>query len=380
MGNGNSEGAKKFYVADEVAPLRVAGIFGPPGIEAYLAQGLPKKDSLYLGPFNVAEARKEFASLDSALSQQGVEVLNLRALFGMSLDEPDITAEELLRAIEERYKHVFGRQGLTISKSVLESLLHEDAVIYGESAAVAINHHLSMAYNKPLGNIHFARDQSNVLFDNCFLGSMTYAIRQPEVMIVEKALNNTGYRGLMQVTNGVFEGGDAMIIGGCVYIGTGIRTTPEAARQIASHVWRSNPSVDIYMVSMPRQRRWEKNMEIMHLDTYTMPVDHNKLVGCIEVMKKATIENLKTGEREKFIEHFAGRGFEIYPISAEEQRMLAANMITIAPGKVLMSVDGNSEIYNTLKDKKIEIIYSPMKETKNGAGAGHCMIAQFERF
>lgn len=169
-------------VEDEIGNLKSVGLFGPPGVESYLAQFWPQEQSLFFGNFDVVKARDEFEGLVKLLEGLDVQVVDLKAGFCSGLSEPEISAELLVKKLLEKVEKA--------DTKILEALLQKDAVKFGEAKAVALNLPLSYEPEIPMGNIYFARDQSNVLIDKCILGKMKFPIRQPEVGIIHKVLQN----------------------------------------------------------------------------------------------------------------------------------------------------------------------------------------------
>lgn len=225
-----------------------------------------------------------------------------------------------------------------------------------------------------MGNIYFARDQSNVFLDTCILGNMASNTRKPEVDIIRKALESLGYNNFYQVQNGVFEGGDGMIINGAAYIGSGTRTTPEAVKEIADFL-----RIPTFMVEIYVNGEWGPDMETMHLDTFFMPLTPSKVIGCKYLLNKCMIRDLKSGKRMNFLDYLEDN-FEVLDIPHEEQKTYAANMLVIAPGKVVIPSDYNRETAKRLIDNGIETVNARLTELTQGFGATHCMVLQLEKY
>lgn len=172
----------EMFVEDEIGTLKSVGLFGPPGIESYVAQFWPQEQSLFFGNFDVVKARDEFEGLVKLLKSLEVDVVDLKAGFCLGLSEPEIPPEVLLRKLSEKIE--------AADMKILEILLQRDALAFGEAKAVALNLALSYVPEIPMGNLYFARDQSNVLLGKCVIGKMKYQIRQPEVGVIHRALKN----------------------------------------------------------------------------------------------------------------------------------------------------------------------------------------------
>lgn len=364
MGSGNS-GAKKFYVADEVAPLRAVGLFGPPGIESYLAQFWPEEESLFLRKFNVREAQSEFDGLAAILEGMGIEVVNLRAAFAQIQNGRPMSAEKLVKALSEKVPEA--------DKNTIEELMHRDALSYGERNAAALNTALSYKPAIPMGNIHFARDQSNVFLDTCIIGNMAYPVRKAETSVVHKALKSLGYGSFLHLKDGAFEGGDGMIINGKAYIGAGIRTTPDAVHKIREHL-----EMPTFMVENPPSGSWREDMQRIHLDTYFMPLSESKVIGCMEILQSCTIHDLQSGAERNFLDYL-GEHFEVLDIPRKEQKNFAANMLVVEPGTVIVPSDYNYHTNAVLEEHGVKTINTGLKQLTGGGGATHCMVLQLEK-
>jgi len=357
---------QKFFVQEEVGELKTVGLFGPPGIESYLAQFWPDKESLFFGSFNVEKAQQEFKGLVEILESLQVEVLDLKKVYASTLSEPELSAENLLKKLSEKVPDS--------DPKILEKMLETDISSYGEKNAVALN--IALSYNPqiPMGNIYFARDQSNVFMGTCILGNMAFTIRKPEVEIIYKALNNLGYSKFLTLNKGIFEGGDGMILGGKAYIGSGMRTTPQAIEEIADYL-----KIPTFMVGIQMNGDWKQDMEMMHLDTFFMPLTYSKVIGCKTLLERCTIHNLQNREKMNFLKYLEGN-FDVLDIPHEEQKNYAANMLVVSPGKVIIPSTYNIQTSETLKERGIITINAGLQELTQGIGATHCMVLQLEKY
>lgn len=363
-----TKGTREAFVDDEIGELETAGLLKP-GIESYLAQFWPRKESLFFGRFDIQRAREEFEFLTNLIKSQGVEVFDIRNAYASTLSEPDlsITTERLIKKLIEK---VPPQNQERVDETTLERLLHEEALAYGESRSAALTIALSHAPKIPLGNLYFARDPANVLSDTIFLGNMAYEIRKPEVNIMHKALEKLGYGNFFQVKSGAFEGGDAMMIQGKAYIGVGTRTTPEAAREIATYL-KYFKRIRSYMVKIPSNGTWDDNMRIMHLDTFFMSLKKDTVIGCKNLLGQCTIYDIETGTSANFLEYLQDN-FTVLDTPPEEQMKYAANMLVIKPGLVITPSDYNIGTNAVLEANGITTINANLRQLTEGYGATHC--------
>ena len=357
-------------VTNEVGELKKVGLFGPPGIESYLTQFFEPEISLFFESFDVIKGQSEFKGLAKLLSSLGMEVIDLKGAYASILPPPTLNAEKLLSGFLKKVPQS--------DKSVLENLLHLDAQAYGEEKAVALNKSLSLSHKLPLGNIFFARDQANVVFDTCVLGNMKFDIRKPEVAVIYNALKSLGYSKFLQVSDGAFEGGDAMVIGNDVYIGNGMRTEFQGAQQVAGYFKQQGKKV--YLVKIPRTGSFNGDMEIMHLDTFFMPLTDDKAIGCLQVLEECKVADLETGGELPFLSHLVDAGYAVLAIPKKEQKNYAANMLVTKPGVVIMPSDYNPITADTLTKNGVMVYSAALLHLTKAVGATHCMALQIEKY
>ncbi len=368
-------------VEDEAGVLKLAGVFGPPGMEAELAQQFPPEESLIF-PFDVGEAQKEFKAFVQVLKSKEVMVTNLREAYAKTLEPAKISAAELLDSVGRRFPKV--------NKKSLKSLLQTDIELVGEEKAVTLNQELSLKYGIPLGNIYFARDQANVVYDTCVLGNMKFDVRKPEVGIIKKALaseqaiTNKPVR-FHQVENGTFEGGDMMLFDGSLYIGRGMRTSLSGIQDIACYSplgfpdQRTGGFKPIQVVEIPVTGSWQGDMDIMHLDTFFMPLDSKRVLGCKEVLGKCklhTVYGRNWGSTESNFLEFLERHYEVLDVPKAEQESYAANVLVVSPGSVIVPSDYNTGTNEVLKRSGVYTTSLDMRHLTMGLGATHCMALQ----
>ena len=357
-------------VTNEVGELKKVGLFGPPGIESYLTQFFDPEVSLLFESFDVIEGQSEFKGLAKLLQSLGVEVIDLKGAYVYTLPPPTLNAEKLLEGLLKKVPQS--------DKSVLENLLHLDAQNYGEEKAVALNESLSLYPTLPMGNIFFARDQANVIFDTCVLSNMKFDIRKPEVAVIYNALKSLGYSKFLQVSDGAFEGGDAMIIGNDVYVGNGMRTDFQGAQQIARYFKQQGKKV--YLVKIPRTGSFNGDMEIMHLDTFFMPLTDKKAIGCLQVLEECKVIDLETDSELPFLDRLVNAGYDVLNIPKAEQKNYAANMLVTKPGAVIVPSDYNQVTTDTLTKNGVTANSAALLHLTKAVGATHCMALQIEKY
>lgn len=356
----------EIFVEEEAGFLKTAAVFTP-GLEAYLAQFLHQKKSLFESKFDVEKAQKEHRNMVDILRREGVKVIDFRRVYASMLPEQKIEAERLLRKLSQKFPDSDPR--------VIERLFERDVSSYGEGKAVSLNRELSASYPYPLGNIHFARDQSNVLFDTCILANMANGIRQPEVDIIQMILYHLGVLNMYKPKSGIFEGGDAMSINGRVCIGSGKRTTRGAVEEIATRL-----SVPTYMVAIPDNGNWHKDMATMHLDTFFMPLADYLVIGCKEVLSECKLYDMQTGREIGNFLKYLQDNYEVLDIPKREQKNYASSMLVVAPKKVIVPSNANKATLEVLRSNGVTTINAVLKEITKDFGAVPCMVLQLEKY
>lgn len=352
---------------NEVGHLKKAAMFGPPGIESYLAQFYDPETSLFYDSFDVLAGQKEFMELADLLDSLGIEVYDLKSAYAATLHDSELSPEELISKLIDKVPQA--------EALILEELLNIDIAQYGKAQAIALNDKLSLEHRVPLGNIFFARDQSTVIDDTCVLGNMKFPVRKPEVDIIHAALQELGYENFLQVKQDSFEGGDLMVIEGSIYIANGMRSGKQAVKQIKDYFGHKRT----YVVKIPQAGSWNKDMEIMHLDTFFMPVKKGLAVGCKEILCKCTVVDTATGDESTFLEHMANIGYTVYDIPKQEQKQYAANMLVVEPGTVIIPSDYNHKTKAILDQQGVKTYSAQLSHLTKAMGATHCMVLQIEK-
>ncbi len=404
-------------IDNETDVLKAAMIWGSAGPESHLAQLYPKNHSLFLATMNVPKARTEAMNFGFRLEQNDVQVLRARHLYAESVvPTQKYDRDEVVDQLKERAKGIVDTHREELDREIregketgdsndrqekypstfdsdLEILIEADIRGYGQDVAMQMAHDLILDIDMPMGNLIYARDQMNVLLGTRVRSNMAKPIRKPEVPLYEEI-----YRRHLAVPESfmipqgeTFEGGDSYIHNGYVYVGVGTRTSMGAVEAIYRHL---KPQMDEKGLSFaavvdtrPESTDPSKQMESMHLDTYSNPIGHQEIAVCTdeagfrEVFEFGLNRDGSISKTSKggFLEHLRRLGEDIIEIPKEEQMDFACNFLMLDGRRVLLPNDKNGLLIEGLQKRGKEVIVIDLFENTRGYGASHCMTGQLRR-
>lgn len=390
-------------IFEETAPLRKVIMWGQPGVEAVLAQLLPKRISCFESEFNVPEARNEFINAESLLKQEGAEIILVKDLMVEMIKAENLAPRTNLETLKKELKdrgHQFYEKykDEDISKiSVLDwidPILEDEVKKYGETATIVMNDTLSLQskLGLPLANVLYARDQSNLLGKVWVWSNMVHDIRKEEVGLYKEVLDWAGIIKPSEITEiqisdkGKFEGGDGIVHDGICYIGVGGRTNLRGISQIAPAILAQGTRLMV-VYDGKRTRKEEPEMDAMHLDTFWMPCGKNKVVACeAEMSRRRLIEisfdrdgKLNIDRKGNFLDYMKSTGMEIVPLTKYEQLHYAPNFVNINDNKVILSLSDKNGLTEELGTAGMECPCANLTEITKGYGGLHCMTSVIKR-
>lgn len=379
-------------ITNETDRLRKVVVWGEPSIEAELAQHYPLHRSLFQQEMDVLKAREEMRSFVDVLEGLGVEIFQVRDWLHPLLPRPlagrDQILAKLFRKSSETQKH-YGIHKPRY-KDVIEDLLDQDIERYGERGALALAKALCLDPIMPMGNMIFARDQMNVLFDRRIQASMAKPIRRAEIGLYERF-----YRDVLGLENPItlprgetYEGGDSYFHNGVPYTGVGARTT----RGAAIHIVRSLGDQGVPHVLVEdrdvRSRPFEDQQDFMHLDMLSNSVGKNTAFVCEEEAARRKVSVAwfsRNGEfhiedtQDSFLDHLVKWGNKILAVPSQEQKAFGCNFLMIDDHTAILPTDCNSYTNNLLQGAGVELIFVDLGEITKGYGAAHCITGQLLR-
>lgn len=265
-------------VTSEIGPLQTV-ICHTPGRELVAVTPATREDYLYDDIIDLEQARREHARFTSILGRFA-EVLEVRDLLQDLVDVPEVRPFLLERVMDVAPSEPLARE--------LDELPAEDVVslfIEGRpSAAGPIQSVLNVtAYDlPPLPNLYFTRDAGMVVGDGVLIGSMRFAARWTEEILIGALFRfHPRFDGAPIIYDGsrerrtgyTLEGGDVHVLRpDLVMMGLSQRSSPGAFDAIAECLIRDLGIRDVIVVVLPPDRA------MIHLDMIWTMVDRDHCV------------------------------------------------------------------------------------------------------
>lgn len=387
-------------IQDEADSLQAATVWGAAGGEAVLAQCYPEDISLFHQSFDVLAARREGLNYTAILQNHGVRVLMVRDLLAEVLKPKSLTKDQVTSDMVEKARTAQDLYGTHVREAadLIVELVEQDIRRYGEERALTLNRTLSITPQLPLGDSIYSRDQMNVLLNTRVVSRMAKTIRRREVGLYETVYKRyiSPHETITIPQGETFEGGDAYIHNGTVFVGVGTRTTLGAAIKVYQIL---KPQLDRYGFLFavvedeePFNKPFSEQQGSMHLDTFSNPIGRKEIAACVEEARRRRIRFLNTVGGNvifndgfgSFIDYLERTEDNILVIPKEEQRGFACNFLLRGENQnggytIFVPLRSNTETNNQLARLGKEIVHTDLLESTKGYGAAHCMTGQLLR-
>ncbi|KAG2388312.1 hypothetical protein C9374_000476 [Naegleria lovaniensis] len=389
-----------------------------PGLEALLGS-LHASGSLFEKPVNLHMARKNHQGFKEALRRHGVKVMDVRDILAMNCEHSLKCRVELEELALKCMKYVCsdGNDDDDQSTTEFEDLTQVqkylltddykreclstmgvkdliDIILLGPTVRLvpsSINTpmRLERLGMRPLLNLTFTRDQQIVTNRGLVICRMGSWQRHQETKILKFCFEKLGYEILGEIQEpGIIEGGDFLVGGSDIcYIGEGLRTNPDAIRQMLDNDWFGTRRVAVV------HDYFDCDQQRMHLDTFFNICSHNCCVMLETVMgeespiRRVVTEYTKNGNGKyevtrfnvEFSKFIREEGYHIIPVTEKQQEQYGINFLNIGGGVCITMDESTSRkmLQHPHFDGEIDLIdYSGMTTMY---GSLHCSSQVIQR-
>uniref|UniRef100_A0A7S0ZC49 Arginine deiminase n=2 Tax=Timspurckia oligopyrenoides TaxID=708627 RepID=A0A7S0ZC49_9RHOD len=349
----------------EVDVARMVIICGP-GMGKMMG-ALHPAGSLYERPTNNVEVEKEYKCFREMMEENGVKVFDVREILaqdcnksvGARLELEDMAAKSLTYAYDETAtdimpdKQTLHYVGEEYKRSVIEEMSEGQLVnIILTRPTVTLKKSyrdtgFTASYSfEPLSNINFTRDQQITTRNGIVMGRLRSEQRRGEVDVLEFCHRKLGLRviGRIPGPDCYLEGGDFFPAGpDLCMVGIGPRSNLGAVKYMMENDLLGTSRVAVV------KDLFEQSQDRMHLDTVfnilhsdcclmlsEMMGEDSPTRRLVDVYSRADGAEYKlTREDVEFSKFIREEGYNIIPISGEDQLKYGCNVVNLGEGRII---------------------------------------------
>jgi N-dimethylarginine dimethylaminohydrolase len=201
---------------------------------------------------------------------------------------------------------------------------------------------------------HATRDVGLVIDDTIVVSSLKEPSRRQEAQVAEPELKEFGLK-IVTPDRGYLEGGDVVLDSGKIFVGIGCRTDERGAEFLDRRFGRDHNVIPLRF-----------HPHFTHLDTILGIVGPGIALVYPPAFDPSSLDRLKSS-------------FEtLITLSKEEQNNAGANVLCLAPGRLLAAAE-NVSVNQALVQLNFTVITTPFSEVLKSGGSVRCDSLPIER-